>query len=139
MSTQAPSPTSPDGQFLTRVTAEPHGCQCLQCCVARASGEKAHDSDCAVHNAPAEIVGPCDCREPQGWQPIDSAPKDADVLLLFQRSDGVFPGWWDDERILGTPLHACMEDAANPARAALLPTATWFLDAAAGALLKHPR
>jgi len=27
------------------------------------------------------------------------------------------PGWWDDERILGTPLHAQLRDPANPAPA----------------------
>lgn len=30
------------------------------------------------------------------------------------------PGWWDDERIIGTPLLACMEDPTNPAREALM-------------------
>ena len=29
------------------------------------------------------------------------------------------PGWWEDERIMGTPLLACMENPADPGRAAL--------------------
>ncbi len=29
------------------------------------------------------------------------------------------PGWWDDERIMGTPLFGQMNDATNPARAVL--------------------
>lgn len=34
------------------------GCQCEPCSITP------HDSDCAVHNAPALPVGPCDCRAP---------------------------------------------------------------------------
>jgi hypothetical protein len=38
------------------------------------------------------------------------------------------PGWWDDERIVGTPLLARVSDAADPARAALngLQTEPWL-------------
>jgi hypothetical protein len=30
------------------------------------------------------------------------------------------PGWWDDERIVGTPLHGRMADQGDPARAVLM-------------------
>ena len=30
------------------------------------------------------------------WQPIETAPKDADILLLYSARDGVQPGYWDD-------------------------------------------
>jgi len=29
------------------------------------------------------------------WQPIDTAPKDVDVLLLYLDGSGVQPGYWD--------------------------------------------
>lgn len=32
-----------------------------------------------------------------GWRPIDSAPKDADVLLLYGDGEGIQPGYWDDD------------------------------------------
>jgi hypothetical protein len=34
------------------------------------------------------------------WQPIETAPKDADVLLLFAEGWGVQPGYWDEHRWL---------------------------------------
>lgn len=33
----------------------------------------------------------------QGWQPIKTAPKDDDILLLYRDGEGVQPGYWDDE------------------------------------------
>jgi hypothetical protein len=30
------------------------------------------------------------------WQPIETAPKGADVILLYCPAEGVMPGYWDD-------------------------------------------
>src|SRR6185369_9874236 len=43
------------------------------------------------HVGRAEVSSPA--RPPQ-WQPIDTAPKDADVLLLWAEGWGVQPGYW---------------------------------------------
>ena len=32
----------------------------------------------------------------EGWQPIETAPKGADVILLYCPAEGVMPGYWDD-------------------------------------------
>lgn len=37
-----------------------------------------------------------DAAQAQPWQPIATAPKDADVLLLYQDGHGVQPGYWYD-------------------------------------------
>ena len=33
---------------------------------------------------------------PMGWQDIESAPKDADVLMLYRDGEGVQPGYYED-------------------------------------------
>jgi len=38
--------------------------------------------------------------EPEGWQPIATAPKDGDLLLLYSERDGVRAGYWDDNAML---------------------------------------
>ena len=47
--------------------------------------------------------------------------RDFDLRLAREthRSLEEIPGWWDDERIAGTPLHNRMADPAEPARAVL--------------------
>lgn len=32
----------------------------------------------------------------EAWQPIATAPKNADVVLLFCENEGVMPGYWDE-------------------------------------------
>lgn len=45
-----------DVSHLRKITTAAIGCHCGNCT------EVSHASDCAVHNAPAMPVGPCDCR-----------------------------------------------------------------------------
>jgi hypothetical protein len=40
--------------------------------------------------------------QPDGWQPIETAPKDTDVILYCKRI-GVVCGRWSDERYAGNP------------------------------------
>lgn len=44
------------------------------------SGVRDHWSDCAIHSAPAEMPGPCDCPAP--WKPMWNAPKDGTEILI---------------------------------------------------------
>lgn len=32
------------------------------------------------------------------WQPIETAPKDDDLILLYLEGSGVRPGYWDDDQ-----------------------------------------
>jgi hypothetical protein len=47
--------------------------------------------------------------------------RDFDLRLAREahRQLAEIPGWWEDERVVGTPLHARLEDPADPARAVL--------------------
>lgn len=43
-----------------------------------------------------ELGSPVVAQEPPQWQLIETAPKDMDVLLLYQDGEGVQPGYWYD-------------------------------------------
>ncbi len=36
------------------------------------------------------------------WKPIETAPKDHDLVLLYRLGDGVRPGYWDETYWLAT-------------------------------------
>lgn len=64
------------------------------------SGVRDHWSDCAIHNAPAYVPGPCDCPAPA--KPMWSAPKDGTEILVaggtYESDQDCFSGMahkWD--------------------------------------------
>ncbi len=50
--------------------------------------------------------------EPDDWQPIETAPKDVDVLLFCPRF-GVVRGRWSDEKYAKTPRPYWKNDRTN--------------------------
>ena len=44
------------------------------------------------------ILAALEAEQNNGWLPIASAPKDADVILLYLDGSGVQPGYWDEDR-----------------------------------------
>lgn len=81
-------------------------------CWIRRDGDWAADRHtCALHSDAAlaaqanRVAKSRDGGGPQGWQPIETAPKDADVLLLYLDGSGVQPGYWEDDRWIACETH----------------------------------
>jgi hypothetical protein len=54
--------------------------------------------DLALAALSASPVPPALRREEDGWQPIETAPKDENILLWVPDDYGVNRGYWDDEQ-----------------------------------------
>ena len=52
----------------------------------------------SVERAQIQLAKEQAAEQAQRWQPIETADKKADVLLLYLDGSGVLPGYWDDER-----------------------------------------
>ncbi len=57
----------------------------------------AHHDSCLAECVPADLRASTPSPEGQTWQPIETAPKEENCVLLFADGWGVHPGWWDSE------------------------------------------
>jgi hypothetical protein len=50
----------------------------------------------------------------KGWQPIATAPKDADVLSLYSTGEGVHPGYWAGDCWVGVETQSLTSGQIKP-------------------------